>query len=356
VVMLFLFDKISVFLITESDTLQPQLYVILFHNQNSRKEFEGGSYLVVYLDVIWALNLLFDSLLLYLTAVILKRNVRLWRLLAGGLIGSLIILLSFSPVHDYTNHPISKLLFSVFMVLSVFGYKRLRYFIKGLMTFYLATFLMGGILIGTHYFIQYNPEWTVKTLQASIYGFGDPITWLFVLIGFPVAWHFSAKNIENFEMAKIQYDQIVVVKLEINSETFVFKGLVDSGNQLYDPLTKQPVMFVSIKNALEKMPEQVKMIAENSEPFLMGTAEMPPEWQNRLRIVPYKVVGQEHQLIVAIKPDSIMIERNGDHYLCEKGLVSFTLQQLSADGAFECIVHPKMLTGPKQEGNSMKVS
>ena len=33
-------------------------------------------------------------------------------------------------------------------------------------------------------------------------------------------------------MTKIQFDQIVNVTLKINGETFVFKGLVDSGNQL----------------------------------------------------------------------------------------------------------------------------
>ena len=57
------------------------------------------------------------------------------------------------------------------------------------------------------------------------------------------------------------------------------------------------------------------------------------------------MVGQEHQLIVAVKPDSILIEHSGAQYLCEKGLVSFTMKQLSADDAFQCIVHPKMLTG-----------
>lgn len=312
--------------------------------------------MTVYLDVIWALNLLFDSLLLYLTAIFLKRSIRLWRLLAGGFIGSLIILLSFSPLHDYTNHPISKLLCSVFMVLTVFGYKRFRFFIKGLMTLYVSTFLLGGALIGTHYFVQYNSEWTVSVLRASIYGFGDPITWMFVLLGFPIAWHFGKRNIEAMEMTKIQFNQLVKVQVTIGSETIKVKGLVDSGNQLYDPLSKQPVMFVSIKNQLEIVSEEVKKLADATESVLMGSVMLPDEWQNRLRIIPCKVIGQEHQLIVGVKVDTILIEQNNDQYLCDKGLVSFTIKQLSADDAFQCIVHPKMLTGPKQQGETVKVS
>ncbi|MEH7353027.1 sigma-E processing peptidase SpoIIGA [Neobacillus drentensis] len=312
--------------------------------------------MIVYLDVIWALNLLFDSLLLYLTAIFLKRKIRLWRLLVGGFIGSLIILLSFTPLNVYSSHPISKLICSIMMVLIAFGYKRITFFLKALMTLYVSTFLIGGALLGAHYFIQYNPMLTTKILMSSVKGFGDPISWLFVLIGFPVAWHFSRKNVESMEMTKIQFEQIVCVRLNIEGESMIFKGLVDSGNQLYDPLSKLPVMFVSIKNQLEAIPESIKKLAADPDPLISEIQDFPDEWQNRLRIVPCRVVGKEHQLIVAIQPDLIFIEQNGTQYLCEKGLVSFTLQQLSADDAFECIVHPKMLTGPKQQVGSVKVS
>ncbi|MCM3689960.1 sigma-E processing peptidase SpoIIGA [Neobacillus niacini] len=310
----------------------------------------------VYLDVIWALNLLFDSLLLYLSAIFLKRPIVIWRLFAGGFIGSLIILFSFTSLNIYSNHPISKLLFSVVMVLVVFGYKRLSFFIKALMTLYVTTFLIGGALIGVHYFVQFDAEMSTKVMIANVMGVGDPISWLFVLLGFPIAWHFSKRNIEGMEMTKIQFDQIVNVTLRIHTESYTFKGLVDSGNQLYDPLTKLPVMFVSIKNILENVAEPVKKMAVDPESLILGNMEFPIEWQNRLRIVPCRVVGQEHQLIVAVKPDSIMIDSKGGSYLCEKGLVSFTMQQLSADDAFQCIVHPKMLTGPKQHDDSAKVS
>lgn len=312
--------------------------------------------MTVYLDVIWALNFLFDSLLLYLTAIFLKRRTHLWRILAGGFIGSLIIILSFTPLNVYTGHPISKLICSIFMVIVAFGYKRLKFFLKALMTLYVSTFLIGGALTGTHYFIQYDSELTTRVLMSSVKGFGDPVSWLFVLVGFPIAWHFSKKNVEGMEMTKIQFEQIVNVRVNIENICLVFKGLVDSGNQLYDPLSKLPVMFVSIKNQLEALPEPIRKMTVDPEQLIMGNEEFPPDWQNKIRIVPCSVVGQEHQLIVALKPDLILIEQNGSQYLCEKGLVSFTTQQLSPDDAFQCIVHPKMLTGAKQSDESVKVS
>jgi len=300
------------------------------------------------LDIIWALNFLFDSLLLYLTAIILKREIRILRILMGGLIGSIIILLSITPINIYSGHPLIKLLFSVFMILATFGFKRFRYFLSGLMTFYLTTFLIGGALIGVHYFIKFDLELSSSVLLASVKGFGDPISWLFVLFGFPLAWYFSKRNMEDIEMTKIKYDSLINVIVEIDGVSYPFKGLVDSGNQLYEPITKIPVMFISLKEKINEFPRDLIEIAENPEEIILGKKEVAANWNHKLRVIPYKVVGQEHQLIIAVKPDKIILVKTDGIIEVEKGLVSFSMQQFSGDDAFQCIVHPKMLTSTKK--------
>lgn len=301
--------------------------------------------MAVYLDIIWLLNFLFDSLLLYLTALVLKRDFHYWRLFLGGIIGSFIIILTITPLNAYSGHPIVKLLFSVIMVLTVFGYKRFKYFISGLMTFYLTTFLVGGSLMGIHYFVQFDMNLSSSVFMASVKGFGDPISWLFVVIGFPLAWQFSKRNFERIEVAKIQFNQKVLLEIVLGEKSYNFTGLVDSGNQLYDPISKMPVMFLSVKKIVEELPEALKEIALSSEQVIMGNKPLAPEWENRMRVVPYKVLGKEHQLIIAIKPDDIIITQNGETIKVDKGLVSFTMQELSSDDSFQCIVHPKMLNG-----------
>ncbi|PLR77475.1 sigma-E processing peptidase SpoIIGA [Bacillus sp. V3-13] len=312
--------------------------------------------MTVYLDVIWALNFLFDSLLIYLTAIILKRSIRLWRVFLAGFIGSLIILLAVTPFSTVSGDPLTKLLFSVMMVLAAFGYKRLRYFFSGLVTLYATTFLIGGSLIGAHYFIQFDFGLTTKVLLANSKGFGDPISWLFVLIGFPIAWHLSRRNIEAIEVVKIQYEQLVKVTVLLGEAEISVKGLIDSGNQLYDPLSKWPVMLISIRNCSHELPEELIKLATNHEDIIFGSETISPELENRMRIIPCRVVGKDHQLILALKPDMIRIEKDKDCWETEKGLISFTTQQLSADDAFQCIVHPKLLTGEKKDRPSIKVS
>ncbi len=301
--------------------------------------------LVVYMDVIWLLNLLVDSMLLWTTSIILKRKVSLWRVLAGGLVGSVLIILSITPLAVYAGSPFVKLGFSFLMILSVFGFKRLKYFFSNLLTFYFATFLLGGILIGTHYFLNFNLQLNSSMFLASIRGFGDPISWIFVILGLPIAWHFSKQRINSFEMAKIQYDQIVKVQIEINGLKCILQGMVDSGNNLYDPLSKMPVMIVSTRKIEGMMPEDVLKITENSESVMNGTASLPAEWHERMRFIPAQSVGKKHQLLLAYKPDSIEIQTNQQCWTVKKALISFTTMQLSSDDQFQCIVHPKMLTG-----------
>ncbi|AYV65926.1 MULTISPECIES: sigma-E processing peptidase SpoIIGA [Niallia] len=303
--------------------------------------------MAIYLDVIWLLNFLFDSLLLYLTGILLKKKIIHWRILLGGLIGSLIILFSITPLSPYTNHPISKLLFSIVMVAMAFGYKRFRTYIQALMIFYLATFLIGGTLIGAHYFIQFDFNLSSSVLLASIKGFGDPISWLFVLLGFPIAWYFSRRNVEGMEVTKIQYEQIIDVIFQVGGKEFSIKGLVDSGNQVYDPISRLPVMFVSLKNIEKDMPAEIIRLTDQPEAIIYGSQPIAPEWESKMRIIPYKVVGKDHQLLIAVKPDSLFLKKEQEVIAVEKGLISFTNQVLSAEGIFDCIVHPKMLLGKK---------
>lgn len=300
--------------------------------------------MTVYLDVIWLLNLLFDSLLLLLTAIILKRQFSLWRLVVGGFIGSLIILLSITPFHAYSGHTLIKLTFSIMMVLVTFGYKRFRYFVTSLATLYFVTFLLGGSIIGIHYFLNFEPQLSSAMMLSSVKGYGDPISWLFVILGFPIAWHFSKSRLEDFEMTKILFDQLVKVTIDIHGQSFQFTGLVDSGNQLYDPLGRMPVMIVSLHHKIDQFPQSLIELATYEEKLQTGDIEISDQFASKIRLIPCRVVGQEQQLLVAMKPDRISIRKDDQVFFVYQALVSFTLQQLTVDDSYQCIVHPKMLT------------
>jgi stage II sporulation protein GA (sporulation sigma-E factor processing peptidase) len=321
------------------------MYDILLENKRMQ-EFPGGECLTLYLDVIWLLNWLFDCLLLYWTAIILKRRAAGWRIILGGLIGSSIVVFAFTPYHSLVDNLYMKLLYSVFMVGTVFGFIRLKVFLKNLVSLYLVTFLSGGILLGLHYLFQFNIHSLHPGMAAGINRFGDPVSWTFVLIGFPLAWQFSRRAFGSMEMTNITFKQMAVVHFKVEGFECRLDGLIDSGNQLYDPLSRAPVMIVSIDGIDQAgIPDDMLALFQNPGTMLQQEESFQYSWSERMRIIPSKVVGNDHQLLTAVKPDWIKIHHAGNEYHVRNGLISFSVQKLSSDGSYHCIVHPKMLTG-----------
>ena len=297
----------------------------------------------IYLDVVWLLNFLFDGLLLLLTAIILKRKVKKIRLIVGALIGSSIVLLMFTPMAAFASHPIVKLIYSIIIVTSTFGYKRFRFFLQGLLTFYFTTFMIGGGMIGVHYFFQYELAITNNVMATNTTGFGSPISWGFVLIGFPLVWYFSKSRIDDIEVKKIHYEEIVQVRIDIEEYSIELQGLIDSGNQLYDPITKTPVMIVDIDKLQSFLPPSIVEKSKSIDTLTSETNDPPHKWESRIRIIPYRGVGQNHEFLVAIKPDLITINHHNEIIKVKKALVGLNHTGLSSDGDYDCIIHPKML-------------
>ncbi|WP_338781812.1 sigma-E processing peptidase SpoIIGA [Metabacillus sp. FJAT-52054] len=299
----------------------------------------------VYLDVIWMLNFLFDLFLLMLTASLLKRPKVWYRLLLGGFIGSAIILFMFTPLGPFFSHPAGKLFISVLMVWSAFGFVRFKYFLQNWFMFYFSTFALGGGIIGAHYFLQKDSYLTNGILMTQTTGFGDPITWIFVVIGFPLLWLFSAGRGKDVQVKKLQYHEIVKVTAVFGETILPMTGLIDSGNQLFDPITRTPVMIADTDKLAGLLPKALtdKVMSGN---ILDDTPELDDHWQLRIRIIPYRGVGQQNQFLIGLKPDSLKIQTEKEEVNVKKAIIGLSSSQLSADGDFTCIVHPQMLQGP----------
>ncbi|MCD7033881.1 sigma-E processing peptidase SpoIIGA [Metabacillus sp. GX 13764] len=296
----------------------------------------------IYLDAIWFLNFSFDLLLLLLTAIILKRPVKKLRLFLGALAGSSIIILLFTPLGPAAAGPAGKVAISVLMVLITFGFIRFRFFFQNLLMLYFSAFMLGGGIMGAHYFLQTDAAYKDGVIMTVAGGMGDPVSWVFAAAGFPAVWFFSKKRLDEAEAKKIQYEEIVDVRIVIEDFEWSAKGLVDSGNQLTDPITKTPVMILDAKKAAPSLPEGLADLVFG-ENLLENICSEDHPWLSRMRVIPYRGVGQSHQFLIGIKPDQIIITSAGETVQVKKALIGLSTSSLSTDGDFDCIVHPLML-------------
>lgn len=201
---------------------------------------------------------------------------------------------------------------------------------------------MGGILLGTHYFLQFQFDLQSLVLIHTAKGYGDPVSWLFLLTAFPIAWHFSKTRMNHLTYKKIKYDCLYDVTIGINQIIIHIKGIMDSGNQLQDPISRKPVMIVSTKLMKVELPEEIKKIIESSDTIM--TTQLPKEWRDIVRIIPAKTIAHNHQLLCAFKPKFIRIKDHEGKEIYSDGLVVFSNQTLSNDGSYGCILHPQMMT------------
>jgi stage II sporulation protein GA (sporulation sigma-E factor processing peptidase) len=300
--------------------------------------------MTIYIDAIWFLNWIFDTSLLVWTAVLLKNQIKWIRVITGGLVGSLVVWLYITPYSYLADQIWLKSMVSILMILAAFGFRNIRAFIKKIVTLYAVTFTFGGILLGSHYFFSFKVTEYFNGFTSGSGSFGDPVSWIFVIVGFPLAWHFSKKHINILDLAKWNKEQRVKMFVEINGVSFESEGLVDTGNQLLDPLSGSPVTIISLYGKESLLPAAVtKLVESGLKNMNVDFTGFPDGWQEKMRIIPCKVVGNESQLLIAFKPDMLSIQVANEYRAVHKCLISFTMQQLSGEGLFDSIVHPKMV-------------
>jgi stage II sporulation protein GA (sporulation sigma-E factor processing peptidase) len=302
--------------------------------------------LTVYLDAIWLLNFGFDFLLLKITGLILKRQMETWRLVIGAFIGSLIVVLMFTPAQFIIANPLAKILFSFSMIVVTFGFQRLRTFLENVTVFYVTTFAVGGGMLAIHFALQVDHRFANDTIKSLTSGLGDPVSWLFVIIGFPIFLYFSKKQFDSVETRKFKYDQLATITITIEKDVIALTGLVDSGNQLQDPITKTPVMIAEAEPLQSFIPVEIIQAMHSIEQTQgWPTFSDETKWVDRIRIIPYRAVGKETTLMLAIKPDKAIILHDNKQYETNKFLLGLTKTKLSSEGDYVCILHPKMLQG-----------
>ena len=109
----------------------------------------GDIKMKVYIDIVFFTNFLFDFILLLSVNIILKRNMKIYRIILGALTGTLTLLMLFIRMNSLTLF-LYKLVISIIMVLITFNYKTIKYTFKNLYFLYIVSIIMGGFL----YFIN----------------------------------------------------------------------------------------------------------------------------------------------------------------------------------------------------------
>jgi stage II sporulation protein GA (sporulation sigma-E factor processing peptidase) len=261
----------------------------------------------LYLDLIFMINFMFDFILLLIVGIVLRRNTNIKRILLGSLIGGLSIFTLFFKITTFELF-LLKILISVIMVLTAFGFKDIRYTLRNLFYLYTVSILLGGFL----YYL--NLEFSYKQDGLIFYHNGLSINWIVLLILSPIILYVYAKqaislknNYSNYYLVDIYFKDGTRKKLS---------AFLDTGNKLIDPYKKRPIILVN-KN------EVINLYNDKD-----------------LLLVPYETLNNQG-LLKCIIPLKVYIIGVGMRH---NVLLGISERKINIDG-IDCILHTKLLEG-----------
>ncbi|PWK04946.1 sigma-E processing peptidase SpoIIGA [Tumebacillus permanentifrigoris] len=300
---------------------------------------------VVYLDVIWVINLVLDGFILFVTAFLARRKVSGWRMIGASAIGASYALFLFFPALSMLLSFVCKVLFSVLMVWVAFRPKGVWEFGKLLGLFYLASFLMGGAAYATNGLFQNVSMKNGLVIVKGRIAWLQPSTLLLIVVGIPLVYWLGKSAWNSLAKAKHREHNFWQVEVRIGDWQAQFTGLLDTGNALTDPLSRTPVMVVDGELLREALPAALTECLEKGADLAsaLGDFEFDEAWQARLRLVPYRGVGGMMGMLLCFRPDLVRITANGEEHVCRKVLVGLNPKPLAADGSYRAILHPAML-------------
>ena len=244
----------------------------------------------MYIDLFFIFNVIMDYIIIMSTSILLKRRTSYIRMILSSLIGGISSLVLFTSL----NKIVIEIVSIVIMVLISFGYKGIRYLINNILYMYILRTSLGGIIY----------LFNIKVSNSMF------LTYLIIIV---ISIEIMLLYIkENKKMRSIYNNYYKVDIYFKDREKLSLIGFVDTGNNLYDPYKKRPVIIVHNKYIKE----------------------------DKYILVPYHTING-NGLLKCIKPDIIFIDGIG-----YKGnvLIGFSDSFNFGDGV-DVILHKDIMKG-----------
>lgn len=305
--------------------------------------------MTVYVDLVFLSNLTIDAAILLTTAKVRHLRPRRRRVALSASVGAAYAAAMFVTSVPYLYSFGVKLMISALMVYVSFGYGGPLKYARTMGSFYLVNFATLGAVIGISSLVRWSGSpWQGIAFTddgGMVLSFDMQAVMLIVTLAVAI-WLYRSEA-ESREGRKRLEALMVDVYIRIGDREWQCKGLVDTGNRLYDPLTRIPVMIVEASLWREELPVgwADRLRTESADKLISELEEAEGGWaslRDRYRLVPYRAAGGNSKLMLAVKPDSVSISDPAKQEAAcvhKRVLVGLDGGSLSSEGAYRAIVH-----------------
>lgn len=267
--------------------------------------------MIVWVDMLILENFIVNFFLLTITAQTLNVKLNIKRGILSALISALYTLTLFvKPLSFMLNAPL-KIVIAFFIVLIAFGRKNILLFIKITLVFTMYTFVLAGIIV----FLEYkNSSSPVRGLMIN--RFSSKTLILVMMIIYLVVSRVVSYILDKLRLKTFTY----TIEISTDKCTMKLKALLDTGNELKEPVSNLPVIIVE-KNCLKNF-----------------------DYDNYDKLyIPYKVVDGSANVLQAFKPKGIKVYKSNNECQLRNAVVAICENKLSPFGEYNALLSRDMI-------------
>lgn len=252
--------------------------------------------MLIYLDLVAALNFLVDFFLLLAANRLSGFPTALGRTAAAAGLGAVYAGACLLPGFHFLGNTLWRVVCLVLMGCCAFGWGKSAF--RRCVLFVLLSMALGGVALGLG-----NSSFAGLTVSAALVA-------LFCLLAF---------------RGKVGSAEYVTVQLHYGSKTKKIIALRDTGNTLCDPVTGQAVLVVGADVAQELLGLSAAELAAPVETVASGIIP-------GLRLIPYRAVGSSCGMMVALRLEKVIIGKQSG-----SRLVAFAPEGLDREGTYQAL-------------------
>lgn len=299
--------------------------------------------MVIYFDIVLLVNIIMNFIILCFVALTLNLEKNMYRILIGSILGCLFLLEILSDKFNFLNTFTSKVILSTLMIFISFRPNSLKEFIKVQGFFYLISFMVGGGVLAFFYFFNMNQNYISNIFLLN----NISIPWWILLVSSLILFIFLKYVWPLIYRILSKEELLVPVSICFNDKNVNLQAFIDTGNDLYDPISCYPVIIVEHEIFKNLFPEKLEMLFETESNEILSNIPnvlVNSKWANRFRIIPFESIGKSKGLMVGFLPDLVTIKFNHKTLKTKNVIIGIYRKQLSSEGIYKALLNPDLLT------------
>jgi stage II sporulation protein GA (sporulation sigma-E factor processing peptidase) len=284
---------------------------------------------VVYIDILFILNLIMDYIIFTIVGMLMQRRVSKIKRIGASILAALLYCVTlYIPVLQGFLAVFYALFIPVVPVLWLFKPKGIRHFIKILLSSWVVAFVVGGAIFNFYY------------------GYGmRKISFQFVCL---VAIGIGFMSFLGFRLIRKQFIEprfLYELEMHHKGKSCHLLSLLDTGNCLYTLIKHEPVIVITydkIKPLLPLLWEEC--ISECLEKGTLTTLGQKKYSILPIKLIPFTSVGAKDGLLIGIVIDQMKVIKGEKVYIFKNCVLGIGEEKLFSNESYDALLHPDFIT------------